>query len=58
MQSIGATVVRFDFVPEYEKLAPSSTSQIEASTGWRDYSPRSGPCPIKKFARSSRGHVR
>ena len=51
MQSLGATVVRFD-LPEYDKLAPVvSTSIYEARTVMESYFATLGPkAPIRNFA--------
>lgn len=51
MESLGATIIRFN-LPEYDTLAPIvSTSQFEARTVMEDYFSALGPkAPIKSFA--------
>ena len=51
MQSLGATILRFD-LPEYDKLAGIvATSQFEARTVMESYFARLGPnAPVKNFS--------
>jgi amidase len=51
IESLGATIVRFDF-PEYDKLAPTvTTSQFEARTVMDRYFATLGPnAPVRSFA--------